>query len=239
MTIHLDERFEDATDYDDANWTENPGTNNTIDPNDDPVDVNTPAGWGIECLSLDAVTITNLCAIKNTGFGDLTKSYVRFDTVLDTDSFGNNQSGVLAFANRSVANGGLHAYRIYWNRDGSGNLRFLMGMILDGSTVTYTNTSALGALSTGTKYTVEIEWDAGTSAGWRVNGTEIVDYDSGDFTAGYAVDIGQLWLGNVPGLGTAAAYKTYIDRVAIDDSTWPDTEGAKPHIIHAYKRING
>lgn len=210
MTIILNERF-GGVGYENA-WTEVVGGGNSLNEDANAALAGSPDNWLSECLQI-IVSNATFNAYISKSITSLAISFIRFEFVVTAETLANNDVMVLAAGMGSATTAwfvGLFQT--------AGVVYIIADMRHNGSP----NLVVYDPLVIGSKYRVEVKWDAATDTWeWWLND---VSKASGSLTSAHVTAIDTLTIGS-----TAVAHsKTmtfYIDNIAIDDSSFLGSRG--------------
>jgi hypothetical protein len=219
-TRKVNQKFE-GSGYDNGeSWVENVGAGNTVDEDADTADVGSPIGWGSQCLKIDVGTPANTAVTVYTHNPPMTTCYVRLECALTAESMSDGTVSLIAVAQESSP-GNVHAWRLYWRQDAVNGLQFAINILWDGTSNQYFKNN----LNMNQIYRVEVKYDYnGGEWEWKVDG---VSQNNGVFNSSpgtEAQDMDRLWLGHIVAVGGTVNYTTYLDNIAMDDTTWVGAE---------------
>jgi hypothetical protein len=218
MTIILNEKYENTTDYDDVGWTEVVSGTNTYDPNADTVEVSSPDYWGQECLKIDVSDAASNCYGFNI-FITRPITYTRIEIIVTAESYVDDEFSTIAFAQDTVS--GKNAWILYLRQTLALGLHLMFNPRWDnGDHVKFSNGSQI---SLNTKYIVEVKWDVtGADWEWKINGV-VLDTGNDEITGAAAQTVNLLLIGTVA--GGAANYTACFGNIMVDDTQYPDKRG--------------
>lgn len=219
----FDEKFEGAG-YEEAGASETVGAGCTIDEDADSADAGSPSGWGSQCLKLISLSgVTNYVTWCN--FGPQAISYFRFEIVVTSESFDNDQGCNIV---EIQSDGWGTCFKLTFYQSGGVVILHVLSYH-DGASHAF---ACFSNLSLNTRYRIEVKWDATDNAwAWEVDGvaqSNNIDNSNpvtseGTLTGAHETDCDHLYIGNT---GWQDADTTiYYDLIAIDDADWVGAEG--------------